>query len=113
MLEIDLALPLSYKIEEFPELPVTGTFDVPLLYFPRPKTRPEHDGLWLKISAASGKSWVGVFAFGYQSPPAFSRVLSSPDPDQACIISSRAAYIVKTDDPETWEQVPIAPVLDI
>jgi hypothetical protein len=51
MLEIDLAFPHSYEIEELPELPGTGSFDVPLLYFPPPKTRPEHDGLWLKIRA--------------------------------------------------------------
>jgi len=90
MLEVDLAFPHSYEVEEIPELPGTGKFDVPVLYFPRPKNRPEHDGLWLKIRTASGKSWVGVFAFGYQSPPAFSRVVSFPNQDRACIISRGA-----------------------
>jgi hypothetical protein len=113
MLKIDLALPHSYEIEELPELPGTGTFDVPLLYFPRPKGRPEHDGLWLKIRTATGRSWIGVFAFGYQSPPAFSRVVSSLDPNRVCVISRGGAYLVKTDEPESWEQVPIVPVLDI
>jgi hypothetical protein len=113
MLEIDLAFPHSYEIEELSELPGTGGFDFPLLYFPRPKTRPEHNGLWLKVSAPSGKSWVGIFAFGYPSPPAFSRVVSSPNPDRACIVSSGAAYVVKTDEPDTWERVPLMPVLDL
>jgi hypothetical protein len=113
MLEIDLALPHSYEIEEVLELPGTGTFDTPLLYIPQPKNRPEHDGLRLKIRAAGGKSWVGVFAFGYQSPPAFSRVVSLPDPNRACVISRGAAYVVKTDEPEIWEQIPVLPVLDI
>ena len=112
MLQFDLVLPHSYEIEELSELPGTGTFDVPVLYFPRPKNRPEHDGLWLKVWDASGSSWIGVFAFGYSSPPAFSRVMSSPDQKRACIISRGAAYVVKTDEPETWEQVPIVPVLD-
>jgi hypothetical protein len=113
MLEIDLAFPHSYEIEELPEFPGTGRFDVPVFYFPRPKNRPEHDGLWLKIRTTSEKSWIGVFAFGYQSPPAFSRVLSSPDPNRACVISRGGAYIVQTDEPENWEQVPIIPVLDL
>jgi len=113
MLDIDLALPHLYEIEELLELPGTGTFDVPLLYFPRTENRPDHCGLWLKIRAASGRSWVGVFASGYPSPPAFSRVVSSPDPNRACVISSGAAYIVNTDEPETWEQVPIIPALEI
>jgi hypothetical protein len=112
MLEVDLAFPHSYEVEEIPELPGTGKFDVPVLYFPRPKNRPEHDGLWLKIRTASGKSWVGVFAFGYQSPPAFSRVVSFPNQDRACIISRGAAYVVNADEPETWEQLPLVPVLD-
>jgi hypothetical protein len=113
MVEVDLSFSHSYEIEELPELPGTGRIDVPVLYFPRPKSRPEHDGLWLRVRTASGESWVGVFAFGYQSPPAISRVLSSPDQNRACIISSGAAYVVKTDEPETWEQIPIVPVLDV
>jgi hypothetical protein len=113
MIEIDLAFPHSYEIEELTELPGTGNVGVPLLYFPRPKTRPEHDGLWLKIRVKGGSSWIGVFAFGYGSPPAFSRVVSLPDPDRACIVSRGAAYIVKADDANSWEQIPIVPVLDL
>src|SRR6476469_7399582 len=113
MLDIDLTLPHSYEIEEVPELPGTGKFDVPLLYFPRPKTSREHDGLWIKIRAARGTPWIGVFAFGYSSPPAFSRVVSTLDPNRVCVISNGAAYIVKADEAETWEEVPVIPVLDM
>src|SRR5690349_2757820 len=113
MVDIDLTYPHSYELEELTELPGTGTLDVPLFYIPQPKTRPEHDGLWLKVSPAARKSWVGVFAFGYQSPPALSRVISSPDPNRACVIARGAAYIVKADEPENVEQLPILPVLDI
>ncbi|MGC2162772.1 MAG: hypothetical protein WA634_12735, partial [Silvibacterium sp.] len=113
MLKIDLEFPHSYKVEELPELPGTGKFDAPLLYFPRPKTRPEHDGLWLRMRSATGKSWVGCFAFGYQSPPAISRIVSSPDPDKVCVVSRGTAYIVKVDEPDTWEELPIMPVIDL
>jgi hypothetical protein len=113
MLETDMAFSHSYAVEELGELPGTGSLVLPLLYFPTPKTRPEHDGLWLKITAATGKAWIGVFAFGYSSPPAFSRVVSTPDPTRVCVISRGAAYIVKADEPKIWEQIPVIPVLDL
>jgi hypothetical protein len=113
MLEFDLAFPYSYEVEELVELPGTGRFDVPLIYVPPPKGRAEHNGLWLRVKANSGKAWIGVFAFGYTSPPAFSRVISSPDPNRMCVISNGAAYIVNANDPEVWEQIPIIPVLEV
>jgi hypothetical protein len=113
MLDADLGFPHSYEIEEVPELPGTGISDVPLFYFPNPKARQGHDGLWLCVRAASGKSWVGVFAFGYGSPPAISRVTSTSDPDVICVISRGAAYIVKADEPDSWKEIPVRPVLDV
>ena len=113
MLEINLALPHSYEVQELGELPGTGKFTVPLIFIPPPKNRPEHSGLWLKVSSTGGRSWIGVFRFGYTSPPAFSRVVSSPDPNRVCVISNGAAYVVKADEPEVWEKIPIIPVLDV
>jgi hypothetical protein len=113
MLEFDFAFPHSYEVEELREWPGTGSFSVPVIYFPPPKTRPDHDGLWLKLKAKSGKTWIGVFKFGYKSPPAFSRVLSSPDPERVCVVSDGAAYIVNSEEPDVWEQVPVFPVLDV
>lgn len=113
MLDVDLAFPHSYAVEEVPKFPGTGRLDGPVFYIPQPNTRPEHDGLWLRIRAGSGKTWIGVFGFGYDSPPAFSRVVSSADPHRACVISRGAAYMVKAEEPEAWEQVPIVPVLDL
>lgn len=112
-MEIDFGLPHSYEIEELIELPGTGRFSVPVLYFPRPKSRPEHHGLWLRIRPARGQTWIGVFAFGYGEPPAVSRIVSLPDPDRACIISRGATYIVNPNDPDSWEQIPMMPVLDV
>jgi hypothetical protein len=112
MLEIDLALPHAYAVEEIGDLPGTGKFDVPVIFFPPPRNRSAHDGLWLKVTAASGKRWIGVFKFGHASPPAFSCVVDSLDPDRMCVISKGAAYIVKADQPEAWEQIPLVPVVD-
>jgi len=113
MVDIELDFAHSYEIEELPDLPGTGRLNVPLLYFPRPTTRPERDGLWLRIGPATGKPWVGVFGFGYQSPPAISRVVGSPDQNRVCVVSRGTAYIVEADNPEIWEELPVMPVLDI
>src|SRR5450432_1052470 len=112
MLEHDLAFPHSYEVEELPELPGSGRFDVAVLYFPPPKSRPDHNGLWLKIVPATGKSWIGVFAFRFDPPHGLSRVVSTPDPDRVCIVSGSAGYLVKVDNPETWEEV-VIPVLSV
>ena len=113
MVSFQLELPHSYVVEELPELPGTGGLNLLLRYFPRPKTRPEHDGLWLKVSSAKGNSWIGVFAFGYRPDSALSKVVSSPDPDRVCVVSGGAAYIVTADDPDAWEEVPVQPVCDV
>lgn len=114
MLDVDLTFPHSYNVGEVLELPGTGKLEAPLFYFPRPKCRPEHDGLWIRVCPTDGDSWVGVFAFGDQSSPGFvSRVLSSPDPDRICIVSRGAAYLVKVDEPEVWEGIAALPVRDV
>jgi hypothetical protein len=113
MIEIHLEFPHSYEVEEAGEVPGSGKFSIPQLFFPPPKGRPEHDGLWLKIKGASGKTWIGVFAFGYSSPPAFSRVVGSPDQDRVCVIARGAAYLVNADEPEAWEQIRLIPVLNV
>ncbi|HLY39885.1 MAG TPA: hypothetical protein VKR52_01680 [Terracidiphilus sp.] len=113
MVDIDLAFPHSYEIDGIIELPATGKLEVPLHYFPGARTRPERDGLWLKLIPESAEPWVGVFGFGYPSPPAISRVVSTPDKDRVCVVSGGAAYLVKTDDPEIWAELPVVPVLDV
>ena len=112
MLEHDLVFPHSYEVEALPELPGSGRFDVPVLHFPPPKNRPDHNGLWLKMVPAAGKSWIGVFAFLFDSPKSFSRVVSTPDPNSVCVISGSAGYVVKVENPEIWEKV-VIPVLSV
>jgi len=113
MLEIDLGLPHSYEVEELSEFPGTGKFTVPLIFFPPPKHRSERDGLWLKVKAANGRAWIGIFAFGYPSPATSSRVISSPESSRMCVVAKGNAYIVKAHEPEVWEQIPVIPVIDV
>src|SRR5258708_8411768 len=113
MLDIDLAAPRTYEVEEVGELPGTGKFAVPLIFFPPPRHRQEHDGLWLRVRPANGPGWVGVFAFGMRSSRTFSRVLSSPDPNRVCVVARGGPYIVRADQPHVWGQVPLNPVTDV
>jgi hypothetical protein len=113
MIDIDLEFPHSYEIEEIPELHGTGVFNAQVHYFPRTNTRPEHDGIWLLIRPATGQPWVGVFGFGEGSSPFISRVVSTPDKDRVCVISSGSAFVVKAAEPDKWEQLAVEPVRDV
>ena len=107
--EIDLILPHSYEVEELGALPGTGKFDAPVIFIPHPKNRPEHDGLWLRLKDSRGRKWIGVFAY---DGPTFSRILSTPDPNRVCVIAKGAGYLVKADDAEAWESIPLLPVME-
>lgn len=111
MVEIQLDLPRSYDVAEVTEFPGDGKFSCPVFYIPRPKIRPEHDGLWLKVTPAAGGSWIGVFAFGVSKR--FSRVLSTFDPESFCVVSEGAGYIVRASKLDSWEQVTLTPITNV
>jgi hypothetical protein len=113
LFETDFTFPHDYEVAEIGDLPGTGKFQHPVVFFPPSKDGREPTGLWLKVSAAGGKTWIGVFAFGYPSPPAFCRIVSSPNPNRVCVISNGAGYFVSADEPDTWEEVPLIPILDV
>ena len=110
MFESDLQFPHSYAIAEPPELSGSGKSELPLHYFPLPENRPEPDGVWIKFCPQLNQEWVGVFAGGYASPPAISKILSTPDPMRACVISRGQAFLVNSCKPSDWEVVPILPI---
>jgi hypothetical protein len=105
----DLTFPHSYAFEEVGEFPGNGVFDAPVIHFPRSTSRADHDGLWLRVSGGNGKSWIGVFAFLFDSPLSFALVSSTPDPESICVVAGGAAYLVKADAPDSWSKE--APVL--
>jgi hypothetical protein len=112
MTEFHFPFPHNYAVEEFGELPGTGTLKVPLIHFPSPERRPEHNGEWLRVMAKSGKTWMGVFAFALGSPVASSHVISTPEPKTVCVISKGAGYMVNAESPKLWEEVHALPVID-
>jgi hypothetical protein len=113
VLDFDLTYARSYEVEEVRDFPGAGPLGHPLIYIPTPGNRPEHDGLWLRFSPKGGEPWVGIFKFGYSSPPAFSRVVSSPDVDRVWIVANGAGFLVTPGDRAKWEQIALLPILDI
>jgi hypothetical protein len=109
MPKFEFAVPHNYAVEEFGEVPGTGTLKEPLIYFPPPKGRPEHNSEWSKVKAKSGKTRVGVFAF---RPGSRTAVISTPEPNRVCVISKGAGYMVNAEAPELWEEGRACPVID-
>jgi hypothetical protein len=108
MIPLDLAFARNYEIAEPPELPGAGLGSIPVHYFPLPGARSERDGEWIKVIPASGNAWVGVFCG--EGSYTFSRALSTPNPDQLCVVSGGAAYVVKAGSPERWQRLDFFPV---
>ena len=108
MIPLDLAFAHHYEIAEPPELPGAGPWSTPVHYFPPAKARSEHHGHWLKVIPASGNSWLGVFSG--DAGLSFSRVLSTPNPDQFCVVVEGAAYLVFAEAPSRWERFDLFPV---
>jgi hypothetical protein len=61
------------------------------------------------VKAKSGKTWVGVFAFGFGSR---TGVISTPEPNTVCVLSKGGGYLVNAESPELWEEVRACPVID-
>jgi len=109
VLNTELLFPCAYELGEPPELPGSGTYDLPVHYFPAPSPRSERDGFWVRVSPNSGEEWIGVFAEGYGNA-GVSKILSTPDPKHVCVISRGGAYIVNALSPTEWESLPFLPI---
>lgn len=113
MIETDFAFPYNYSVGEVGEFPGTGRFAEPVIYFPPLQGRREHMGAWLKVTTNSGKSWIGVFAFGAGVRRDSVRVASTPQPSVLCVVARGGGYMVDAEAPERWEEIPAHPVLDL
>lgn len=56
--------------------------------------------------------WLGTFALGERMPNAINGMFSCPDPRTLCVVASGEGYLVRTDAPQIWEEIPATPVLD-
>jgi hypothetical protein len=73
------------------------------------------DGIILAVCPDQGKPWIAVFDMGgYGSPPAAPRqVLAWPDPRSFCVVQDGAACVVRSDQPQTHEEIDLFPVCHV
>jgi len=105
VLTTELLFPCAYELGDPPEMPGSGTYDLPVHYFPAPPSRSEQDGVWIRVCPHAGEEWIGVFAEGYGSP-GVSKILSTPDLRRVCVISRGGAYVVDAFSPNDCERLP-------
>ena len=111
-MKITLPFEHRYSVMEVLELPSTEESGTSIVYFPGASTRHGRDGVLLEFIPETRDRWIGCFAFG-SSANAVSCVIGSPNPDQACVVSSGAGYIVRVDDPTNWENIRANPVCHV
>ena len=78
-------------------------------YFPGANVDGGRDGLIVRVMSAA-YDWVGVFGFGYRSPPAISAVLGIAGSDVLYIVAAGQAYRVAPRSPESCETIPCVPI---
>jgi hypothetical protein len=101
----------NYEVEVVEES--IGAEAEPTIYVPTPSQRGAQDGITLKVAPRDLKPWIGRFAFGDPSGQSLTCVLSCPNADEMCVVSSGSGYIVKTNDWTKWQAVRAIPVCDV
>jgi hypothetical protein len=111
-MNLDLTFTHQYEIEVVSELP-SGAGEQKRFYFPGGVEEGGRDGLLIEVSPRGGESWLGIFAFGYDSPDVVTGIYTYPDSISVCVISAGQGYIVRADEPHVWEEVEAYPILDV
>lgn len=103
------AFPHSYEIDEYVELSPDGRGTI--ICYPGAIRDRSGSGRLLKIRPKAGQPWVGCFKSTWGG--GITDVFSCPNPHQVCVLSLGTAYVVRTDDPDKWLQLPCIPVRQV
>jgi hypothetical protein len=107
-IQINLAFPHRYEVEPEPELPsVPGK--IKQIYYPGASEKGGRGGVAVKVTPSESPSWIGTFASG-NYPKTLTGIFSCPDDRSLCVVSSGQAYIVRTDAPQSWEEIRPFPI---
>ncbi len=74
------------------------------VYYPGARRDGGSDGAWLRITAANGRVWTGVFASRLEAGR-LSVIASWPEPSTLFVAVGGGPYLVRTDDPDTWSRL--------
>ncbi len=69
------------------------------------------DGVSIEVIPGAGNPWFASFAQGDVSPSATSVVLAMRDGSGILVVSRGNAYLVATNNPHSWEQLKLLPVM--
>lgn len=102
-----MSIPISnqYSWEILDQLP----WDDAIIQFPRNSQSYSKDYV-IRFWSKDGNKWVGNF-HGIDKQY-FSGVVLWPKANHLCIVSGGAAYVVKMNDPDTFEELSIGPITD-
>lgn len=112
-MKIDLTFRSQYEVEQW-HGQSSELEDIKRFCFPKDSIDGfTNNGLLIMIKPHASTTWLGAFAFGYDSPKALTGIYSCPDENSVCVVSSGRAYLVKANDPCVWELVKAYPILDV
>ncbi len=74
------------------------------VYYPGARRDGGSDGAWLRITAATGRVWTGVFASELVAGR-LSVVASWPEPSTLFVAVGGGPYLVDTRDPDAWSRI--------
>lgn len=110
-MDISLQFEHDYEIEQIPER--LNFVEYPKkVYYPGASQKGGKDGVELKVIPRNGEPWIGSFAYGHPRQSSLNKVMSCPNPQEVCVISSGAGYIVRVDNPLEWRAVRSIPTCD-
>lgn len=105
---VNLSFESNYTVEIINELGSEERY-----YYPNGNMIGGKDGLIIKISPSNSNAWIGVFAYGELARNGTFGVYTMPNPNQLCVVSNGAGYIVNSDNPENWTEVKSIPITDV
>ena len=74
------------------------------VYYPGARRDGGRDGAWLRITAAGGRTWTGVFASRLEAGR-LSLIASWPQPSTLFVAVGDGPYLVRADDPDAWSRL--------
>ena len=97
------AFPHDFEVAH--ERTLRGLSKVPeRVYYPGARRDGGRDGAWLRIRAADGREWTGVFASRLEAGR-LSLIASWPQPSTLFVAVGDGPYLVRADDPDRWSRL--------
>ncbi|MGC2697053.1 MAG: hypothetical protein WA738_14810 [Candidatus Angelobacter sp.] len=108
----DFTFPRNYEVRMLEAAPPIHPIEK-VCHYPVELEEGDRNGVYLRVTPASGPAWVGFFAQGFDSDQVVSAVCSLPDPDSFCVVVGGYAYLMQAGNPTQWQRVEQRPVVDL